>query len=210
MKIVLAGTAPGGEIWETGFWMSATGVHDEATAAAQAEVVAGTLNSTDSSGAMRITAATIWTAQFMWTKVTCYAYTGGTTAAYVGEYTLPSPRAGSVGSAPHPNQVALVLTLRTGASGRRNRGRMYLPASGAPTAANAQMVFGDISTLTTAWATAFTDINASDAGKIIVLSRTGGTFRQVSSVDSDTRLDVQRRRANRQAPVATSTGAVTP
>lgn len=48
-----------------------------------------------------------------------------------GEALQTSARAGT-GSATHPFQSALVISLRTGLAGARGRGRLYWPATGAP------------------------------------------------------------------------------
>lgn len=210
VKVVLSGTMPGGEIWESGFWMSDTGVTSEAEANALALVIEGTLTASDNSGAVRITAGLLWTAQTTFTTVTTYVYTGGSAAAFVGEFTRPTPLPGTSGNAPHPNQVALVLSLRTGASGRSQRGRMYLPASGASTEATAQLQRADLVSLVNAWATAFSDINSSSAGKVVVVSRVRGAYRQITQLICDSRLDIQRRRANQQAIESNASAVVGP
>lgn len=208
MKIVLGGDMPGGEHWETGFWMAQTGVDNEATANAQAEIIGGTLNSSDPSGAMRELAADVWSSQVRWVWVKCYLYTGGTTAAAIGMWTLPTARAGS-GNPLQPNQCAIVLTLRTGGAGRRRRGRMYLPCqTPGPLTTGGELQPSTVNNLTASWAAAFTDINASDAGKIIVLSQVAGSFNQVSSVSMDSRQDIQRRRAKSQIIEHVATGVV--
>lgn len=205
----MSGTMVGGEEWSTGFWMSGTGVSSEETAAALALIITGTLNATDSSGAMQISASLLWTPDIKWTKTTVYAYTsGGTIASFVGEYILPSPRAGGLG-VKGPNQVALVLSLRTGFPGRRNRGRMYLPACALSLSGDGEASQSDLDTLTTAWQTGFNDINASDTGKIVVVSAAAGAFHQVSSVSMDSRMDIQRRRAKQQSISRTSVRTVT-
>jgi hypothetical protein len=201
---------PGGEIFETGFWMSETGVHDEGTANALAQIIAGTLNSVDSSGAMRITSVNLWKASISWTEVRTYAYTGGSVAAYIGSFILSPARAGSSSGAVLSNQTSMCVSLRTGLAGRRNRGRMYLPVNGLALDLDGQWTGAQVQPIANAWALAFTDINASDTGKIIVVSQVAGSFHQVTSCIIDTRPDVVRRRANQQTVNGRTTAAVTP
>lgn len=197
-RVVLSGALPGNEIWTTGFWMVNTGITSNAEAAALALVIAGTLNASDSSGAMRITIDHTFALGASWQRVNVYHYaTGGNIATYAGEYDLPSPVV-NTSSPTAPNQVSLVLSLRTNFSGRQNRGRMYLPATGITYASGGQISPSLAQTLTDGWATAFTDINASDAGKIVVVSAAGSAAHQVSLLKMDTKLDIQRRRSNRQ------------
>ena len=199
VKIVLGGDMPGGEIWESGFWMSGTGVDSEATANALALVIDGTLTATDSSGALNDYATTVWSAQVTFRYTRVYAYTGGTTAAYIGVYERTTPLTGG-GNPGMPNQTCSVVSLRTGGAGRRRRGRMYLPVNApGPLTATGELQASTVRNLSTSWATAFSDIGSSSAGKIIVLSQVGGSDAQVTNVIVSSRLDVQRRRANQQS-----------
>lgn len=197
-RIVLRGVMPGGEIFETGFWMTGTGVASEATANALAEIIAGTLNSSDASGAMRISSVALWKASVSWTEVRVYAYNGGTAAAWIGSFILTPARTGTSSGAVLSNQTSMCLSLRTGLAGRRNRGRMYLPVNGLALDLDGQWTVAQVGPIAAAWAQAFTDINASDTGKIVVVSSVGSTAHQVTSVIIDTRPDVIRRRANQQ------------
>lgn len=209
-RIVFSGDLPGGEIWSSGFWMTSTGVHDNNTANAQAFIITATLNSADPSGGMRIAATKLWNAGIRWLKTNAYHYvTGAPTADFVGEYVLPTPRAGTVNSG-MPNQICAVLSLRTGLSGRSHRGRMYLPAGGAALQLDGQLVQADATAVANAWALAFTDINASDAGKVVVVSQRLTAFTVIESVRMDSRLDVQRSRAKSQVIDSVSAAAVTP
>lgn len=192
------GTYDNGDIWETGFWLNGTGVSSEGAANALAEIITATLNSEDSSGAMRILAASFWTTGVHWTETRSYVYTGGSTATYVGLYVLPVVRTGLGTTNILPNQVSLVLTTLTGLAGRRNRGRMYLPVNFSPLTGAGLFPASDVNVLTDSMALAFTDINASDTGKVVLVSRTGTTARQISAVRADQRPDIQRRRANKE------------
>jgi len=208
--MVFGGKMPGGEIWESGFWMNDTGVTNESTANAQAEIVGAELNASDSSGALRIWLANLTGTGVTFEYVKCYAYTGGSTAAFIGTYTLPTPREGGATGGRMPNQVAAVVSLRTGFSGRRNRGRMYLPLNEVALGADGNIDSGLVDTVLTAWATAFTDLNAGDAGKVVVVSQVGDSFKPVTSVVMDSRPDIIRKRANKQTIDHVGTQAVTP
>jgi hypothetical protein len=210
VKIVLEGTLVGGEIWETGFWMTDTGVDDSGTASAQAEIIWGTLTSTDDSGAMRLTALHLWDAEVQFTTVRVYAYTGGPKATYVGEYIGPAPLTGGAPGGPHPHQVAACMTTLTGLAGRSHRGRMYFPATGAQLDNGGQFVHFSTDTVVAGWAKAFTDINASDAGKVVLYSRTLEAHWPIKTLRLDSKPDVQRRRANRLQATFQVTAQVTP
>lgn len=210
-RIVLYGTFGTGDIWETGFWMDDTGVTDSATATALALTIGGTLNSADASGAMRVTAANLLDDFSVWIGVRVYVYvTPGPKSTAIGEYVLPTPRVGGKVIS-KPNQVALCMTLRTALAGRRHRGRMYLPATGVDIdTQDGQVSQANLNTVLTSWVTAFSDINDSDAGRIVVVSTQGSAATPVSSLTIDSKLDIQRRRANRETILRRANGNVTP
>lgn len=197
--MVLHGTMAGGEIWETGFWMSDTGVTDASLANALAQIIAGTLNANDESGALAQMALEFWTLAITWTEVRVYGYpAGGTKASFVGSYELPAGVTGT-GTTTLPNQVCLVLTLNTGLAGRSHRGRMYIPISKATLDGTSELTSQLLTDFVTTWRTFFSDVNASDTGQIVVVSQHLGAFFPLSSVKADSRLDIQRRRANQQS-----------
>lgn len=210
VRVVIHGTAPGNEIWETGFWMTGTGVDNQDDANSLAEIIWAELSATDNSGAMTITMAQMASQLQTWTSVRVYAYpAGGTIAQFIGEHVLASPMSGSR-TLHLPNQCSQVLTLLTGAAGRSARGRMYLPNQGLSLGGDGQADVGTVTAVANGWATAFTDINASDTGKIVVVSQKLVAARQVTSVRMDTKVDIQRRRANKQLATAQHASAVTP
>lgn len=208
-RIVLSGGLPGGEIWTTGFWITNAAPHSQGQATALAQLTMAALTSADASGAMRVTAQHLFGNQTTFLKCQAYIYPDGSNkAAYIGEADVPQPYAGPYGDVT-PNQIALVLSLRTQLPGRRNRGRMYLPATGLNFNNEGQAGLGTTEPVSAAWATFFTDQNASTEGKVVVVSAVGTTATPVSSVQMDTRADVQRRRANAEKPVGISVQAVT-
>lgn len=210
VKIVLAGSMSGGEQWETGFWMTGTGVHDGATANAQAELIWGTLTSSDASGAMRITSIRIWDVSITFSEVRCYLYLDGVHAAAIGSFVPAVPIHGQAPGNIMPHQISACMTLNTGLAGRSHRGRMYLPATALSLSAGGMFQHPDIDPVVAAWATAFTDINAANDGKIVVCSRKLGITTPVSGVAIDSIPDVIRRRAKQLQQQWVQSAAVAP
>lgn len=206
--VVFGGDLPGGERWQSGFWVSGAVPADAGVATANADLWWAQLTAADASGAMRVTFTHAGSSVSM-RYVRVYPYpSGGPIAPYVGEHT------GSIIGASTdtlPNQCALVVTLRTALSGRRHRGRMYLPVTGLPLGSSGgQANTAHVTEIADAWGTCFSDWNASgDNGKIVVVSPTGSSFSPVTTVSVDTRIDIQRRRANKQSINAVKTHAVT-
>lgn len=207
-RIVFFGQLPGGEIWETGFWLQGGLPTSDDAAATQAELVFNVFLSESDPPVFPWLQTHALSSGGNIQGARCYAYpSGGPSATYVGEYTAPSPLVGS--SSYHlPDQVCLVTTLLTGASGRRNRGRMYWPAPGLSVVSTSQFVLTDVQTLADDLAAAFRDLASSDAGVPCVVSVVGSTSRPISSVKVDTIPDIQRRRANKLAPVGTYSAVV--
>lgn len=209
-RIVFSGDMPNGEIWSTGFWMQGDAPTSAAEANALALLAYDEFSATDGSGGMYATLVNLMNAATSWNQVNVYVYpTGGPTATFVGQYILPTVALGSA-TAHNPNQVALVITLRTGLSGRSHRGRMYLPATGVPMAADGQVSQATIDAVVNAWAAAFSDWNGASEGKIVVVSTKLTASTPVSVVSADSRADIQRSRANSEAILRTYSYAVTP
>ena len=207
-RVVFGGSMYGGEVWESGFWVHGDTIESQATANATASLWAGVLLSPDASGALRISLAAFASADVTVNYVKIYAYpTGGPVATYIGEFTPPA--AGGTGQRTLPNQCCLVISERTGFAGRRYRGRMYLPAGKTGAGSFGQMTQAAIQESATAWALAFHDWNAVDGnGTVVVVSTTGTLFTPVSQVIVDSKIDIQRRRANKEQALYTALGNV--
>jgi len=205
--VVLYGTLPGGEIWNSGFWINHH-IPDEDNAVTQAEAMF-TILKTNTSGHFWYEYRQHWlpgAASF--DGVRNYGYTtGGPLANHVGQST-----SGSVsGSAPAqlPNQAALCVTTQTSFAGARRRGRMFLPALGPLTGSNG-LFDGTITAALLAGL--WTDMKAcatigGETFSLIVVSTTGSDYKPMTGLKADLRPDIQRRRANRQArgtPVSVS------
>lgn len=210
-KVILYGTFGSGDIWETGFSMIDTGVTSASLASALANIIAGTLGSSDASGAARIMMQNLVDDFSKWLGVRVYAYvTGGTKADFIGEYVLPQPVVGGK-TVTKPNQCALVLTLRTDLAGRSHRGRMYLPATGAEIdTADGQVLQTELNTVLAGWVTGFSDINESSTGEIVVTSVALDANTPITSLTLDSKMDIRRSRAKQEVVLRRANGTVAP
>jgi hypothetical protein len=205
--VVFGGDRIGGEVWESGFLVQGGVPASNDAANALALLWWGQLTSTDGSGALVAVAANLWAASttVRYVKVYCYP-AGGPTAEYIGEH-IDTPLVGSQ-ALQCPNQVALVISLRTNFAGRAHRGRMYLPMDNLSNDGHGQQSSANVNQQATKWALCFHDWNASgDNGIVSVVSRIGaGGALPVTSIVVDSRADIQRRRANKQAALYTGVG----
>jgi hypothetical protein len=187
VRIVLGGHLPGGEVFQTSWWYQDTSAPavDDSTAAAMA-------------------AGTETVAFLNAAKALINGSAGYDTLDQYGYDSLPGPATShghaalsSVGSSSLacPNQVSVVMTLRSATAGRQGRGRMYLPANGATMASLGLLattqVDACVDTLA-AWLGSFTS-GVTPA----IVSRTGAQTHPIISVDADYVADTQRRRTNK-------------
>jgi hypothetical protein len=202
-KNVLSGTLPGGEIFATAFWCNEAPSDDTATQA-QADNFAGEFNTAVADTGSPVS---FLSSQGQYTDLTVYSYLDDTGKA---TYSAVSPITGGsgTGNPTMPNQVAIVATLLTGLTGRRRRGRMYFPCL------STTLTNGQASALPNPFATwlanYFTACNShlGSAASIVVLSQVGGDSRHVTAISVDTRLDIQRRRADRETVAGSFTAPV--
>lgn len=191
---VIRGHLIGGEIFEWGFW-SAEAPSDDAAANAQAAAVATAYTSAIGTGTGP---HTFLSSGEGIDQVRVYSYTtGGPSAQHVGSAALVQT---SASVATCPNQVAVVCTLQTGFSGRRNRGRVYLPCTHTSALVSGQLSSAQVTALAQFMQKFFQNVNAAVTQPIVVLSQVAGSANDVVTIRVDSRLDIQRRRANRQAP----------
>jgi hypothetical protein len=192
-KVVIAGSGAQTEIFETGFWLIGADVSSAADAnllcASISEIIAD-------SGDHETAVSNLLNADFQYDEVRSYTYTGSSTATWVGRADMSiSGSSASRG----PLQQCVVATLLTGLSGRRNRGRMYWPASGLATQTGYQVSASVVTALSQQLADIFNEINGNEAaGVVSVVSQTGSTSHPVTSVRVDSKPDIQRRRANKE------------
>lgn len=206
VRVAFVGTAPGGEIFNWGFWLNNTTINSEADANTLASSIRDawiTNAGADCRGLILNDTA--------YTQVRVYAYpSGGPTALYVGAATI-SVGTGTSTLDSLPLQCAMVVSLHTGFAGRTARGRLYLPATGQTLTAH-QYGSSQVTAIANDFAAFFNAVNTlTGVGSVAVVSQKGtGNTRAVTSVVVDSRVDVQRRRANSEASTSTQTSTVTP
>lgn len=192
-RTVVHGTVSHGDVFQWGMWANEA-PSDQAATQAQADSFAADLQTVlgDTTGIKSLIST-----DSSYIGVRVYSYLDDTgKATFIGD-TEFSPVLGS-GLGSLPDQTCLVATLLTGHAGRRNRGRIYLPCNGY------KLIAGQLDQPTTA---AIAANVASLIGlwnghlgdqRISVLSQVAGSANPVTSVQVDSRTDVQRRRANRE------------
>lgn len=194
------GTSPGGEIWQFSIWVQ----RDIATQADADVMASDAAGAVDDSDLMTLILADDQT----WTGVSAYAYQDESPAAqFVGE-AARSVTGGASGVA--SLQTAFVVTLNSDTPGRSGRGRLYLPARRQVAAADALISTAARDGMLTAVQDVINKINVSTAPSICVVhSLTKSQDYFITAVSADQRLDVQRRRANRQTTGARAVLAIT-
>lgn len=204
-KVVIQGHLGATEIFETGFWQAGITPPGPGSAGGYATAVAGII------GANLTGLKALLRASDGYDNVRVYFYpSGGPTAAYIGT----APITGGVGTSAtgnQPYQQCMVATMLTGLAGRRNRGRMYLPATGA-LLSNSLFVTSACAAAASALAGMFNSMNSgtTDEGSVSVVTNVGSTSHPVTAIAVDNKADIQRRRANKTPSTITSSATVTP
>lgn len=191
-RIVITGQLPGSEIFSFGWWGTGSFASESALASYLSAVVASTAfltpinyliqNLSDSGTYVR--------------KISAYYYATQSNQATFQAEQLHDVRGN--GTPTHPNQVAVCCTTLTGLPGRSRRGRFYLPGTHAPVSgALAQM---DQETVDNVAENAANLVESSYGAGFTpaVVSGVAGTATVIRTVRVDSRLDIQRRRANRE------------
>lgn len=189
----IVGTSPHGEIFATGFWTR------------QETPPSGFQNWQDHLAGVRDILDTddigapwrMLPTNAAYTELTGYFYGAGNDGSATVVGAVPYAHTGIVSNQSMPLQCALCLSLGTGLPGASRRGRMFLPAYGLGLA-DGQLTQADIDRFTDWWRDRFMEINAEtvlEATVVVVSDKLGETF-DVTEVTADSRLDIQRRRAN--------------
>ena len=203
-RVSVIGNGPGAEQFDVSFWMSL----GAPTTAAAANTMAGQIRD-----AWVTSAAANWRSLLSndqtYREVRLYSYpNGGPTASVIGS--APIVTGGGIGTLNGPLQQCVVVTLRTAFAGRRYRGRMYLPAAGVSPGTGHVLVSTVPTGLVAATANFFNACNAiATVGDVAVVSQVGaGMSNKVTELRVDDKVDIQRRRANKQLAVTSATAIV--
>jgi hypothetical protein len=206
IKTVIGGTLPGGEVFAFGWQNRAVGVSTQT----DLNMVNGQTNAALANNFLTTSVKALFSTQVVFTRVTNYLYTGGSSASLVSVST-PSI-AGTSAVAGMPNQCAVVVTLETGVPGRSNRGRAYLPPVnvGLINAGTVQLSSATCTTLANAFASMLTALHddSSPNGVPAVASALKGAIRDITAVRVDSIIDTQRRRRNKLVPQASIEASV--
>lgn len=201
---VVKGTLPGSEIFEISFWTDEAPA-DQGATQTQADNFAGEwstamANTGSPKGFLPVGGS--------FDELTVYSYLDNTgKASHIGQTAI----AGGAGTTAQimPDQCALVATLQTGFAGRRNRGRMYFPYL-AVGLSGGQVPSSNVDNFATWLSNLITALNSHLGGQhVCVLSQVAGTSHSVSAIKVDSKVDIQRRRADKVVPTHTSTVTVT-
>lgn len=199
IKFVIAGDILTTQTWSMGFDFSLASVPDGtqlATWLATLETYVTTWwNATNGPKAFNSTSTRL-------TTLKAYAYAAGTaTATSQATRVLVTPLVGT-GSGVMPTQAALVLSKQTAFVGRKNRGRAYLPATGAVlTTHKANSTF--VTAIANATATMLTAINATTlngTGPLAIVASLQSVPPAITRIRVDDEIDIQRRRADKILP----------
>jgi hypothetical protein len=205
VKVNLIGHLGTQEAFNTGFWLVPTASQTQTTMNSIATGIAALITSTSF-----VNLRSLLSSGSGYDKVRCYYYpVGAEPATLVSEATI----SGVVGSGTtyHPLQSSWVVTLKTGIPGQRTRGRMYFPFTAAPLGTDHQFGSSSADTTLTEVQTFFNAVNnLTDVGNVVVVSRMGiGQSNLMKEIAADTRLDEQRRRANKQVATAKVSKTIT-
>lgn len=145
-----------------------------------------------------------------YSKIRAYYYPGGSNVATLiseGDITRQG-----VGTNSLPDQCSLVVSLRSAVPSRSGRGRIYLPANGVLLQSH-QVPSSLIGGVGDAFKNYVEAVNGTAAGgrdaTVAVRSNTQGVMRNVEKAVIDSRIDIQRRRANSQTVVASIQRTIT-
>lgn len=207
IRYTIVGTAPDGEVFNTSVWSNPS----------QAITNQALLQDSVDSFVDQFVTDLLPTVRSMvrndtvYTHVRAYYYSGGTQAEFQAEGNIATADGtGTSTDGVMPLQGCLVASLHTHRPGRSYRGRMYWPATGLALGTAGHYVPNpNCDVLATAMATFFNNQVATSDDRFVVASQKLSTSQRISEVTVDNRLDIQRRRANRQLATHVATADVT-
>lgn len=142
--------------------------------------------------------------------VRVYYVPPASTSLFAGEFEYSTPIAGA-NTARLPLTSACVVSLISDDVGRKNRGRIYIPAAGAGLSSS-QMDSSTTSAVATATAALITGINTTNVGatppETVVVGSNQATPPPITSVRVDSLVDVQRRRQDKVGALFTHAASV--
>jgi len=193
-RIVISGSLPGGEAFAWGFWLNEAPV-DNTVAAGAAAAIASAFQS-DLLPAL----SGFISSDCSYDRLDLYGYNSPTGPASTQANSTIASGTGVGSGSSHPLQVGMVCSLHTERPGRRGRGRMYFPVTALTLTAH-QATQSHIDGVTAAVAAFFHSVNISVPvnGQVSVISQVDGLAYPVTAVSADSRLDIQRRRAQGEA-----------
>lgn len=202
-RISILGTFGSGDIFDASLWYQGLTIASDADAAARAAAFAGLLTTAPTKADMSFCLGPNDNV----TAVKIYHYaTGGSAATYIGTAGvsgMPGTGLGEQGL-----QACVVMTFLTALSGRKYKGRIYWPATGLTYTGN-NYHSSDLTSLVTGFTTLLNAYTAAETGSTpVVVSATGSVATPVVQIRTDSKTDIQRRRANKQAPITTVVTAV--
>lgn len=204
------GHLPGGELFNWSLWSNQAPSDQTATQTMATAFATKFQAGIDTPNAADLPLTKIIGSDAGYDGVRVYSYTAvGGHASFVADAPITRPGSSSA-TGTLPNQCSIVVTLRTAVAGRRATGRIYLPITKYSLGSAGQLDTGSVDGLANAVSHLITALNSAETPQHVgVLSQTAGTFQSVNSVKVDSKVDIQRRRANKQTPAYVKTLAVT-
>lgn len=207
-RVSFRGHLAGNEIFDTSVWIypETQGGSVPADDAAALALLTNVKAAFDAS-TLKTRLPSIWSTATGLETLAIYCYpNGGPTADASAEV---ADAVTGTGTSYLPDQLCLVTTLTTGKTGRSKRGRMYWPLTSTALGADGQVASSTVNNLGGGVAD-FIGRLAGSAGYFgAVVSQAHGYVNSITGVAADSRPDIQRRRANRQAETYKGTYAVT-
>lgn len=191
--IAISGTNPVGDTFQFGFGVEDSVGTTQDVANAVADSFTQKFTSTQGGGTLKAQYDVL--TKFL--KVAAYrrSKTPGGPADELAEVALVG-LVGSGGGSPLPPESAICVSLLTGAPGRSNRGRMYLPGPTVSTVNTLGKMNSNVPSIFANWAAAFFgDVNTASRSSVL-WSRKNALSRSITQVSVGDQFDVQRRRQN--------------
>lgn len=206
---VIYGHLAGGEIFNMSLWVNEA-PSDQGAAQSQATALANKFAASCTTPPTGIAPTSLMGSDSGYDGVRVYSYTDTSgKAKYIADASVG--KNGTATAANYlPDQCALVVRLNTAVAGRSATGRIYVPLTRYNVQAGGQLDVSQTGPIAAWWAQLLHDWNTlCSPGHVGVLSQKNGTYQSATSVVVDSRVDIQRRRANRQAPLFKSSSPVT-